>query len=109
MNSRYYIACGVISHANLKFNYTLNEIMKYYDWDEAHSLKEIYTVEEAYNIFLKSAASLKTKLVTLVLPDETICNLPYMFLMKGNKTIAVAAQQIINGKFQEVEINWYVE
>ena len=101
----YYLADGVIK-TYMNLDYTLNQIIKH-KWERAIPLIPM-DQEEVYNCFVTQAQFLKNKLIYFTSGEEKICYLPFYFLLKNNKIIACAAQQIIDGKLQPVEINWYI-
>ena len=101
----YYLADGVIKTC-IDLDYTLSQIIKH-KWERAIPLIPM-DQEEVYNCFVAQAQLLKNRLVYFISGKEKIYYLPFYFLLKDNKIVACAAQEIINRKLQEVTINWYI-
>ena len=102
----YYLAKGTIK-TYMNMDYTLNYIKEKYNWHTANALNSPYP-KEVYSWFVKESRYLKDLISYFVTENEKICNLPFYFLLHNNEIIACAAQQIIDGRLQPIEINWYI-
>ena len=102
----FYLAQGNIAISGGK-DCTLDFIKEHCPWKKGVVLSSISPFE-IYNYFLEEARYLKDSIHCFITENYKEYNIPFHFLLKDNEIIACAAQQIINGKLQPVEINWYI-
>ncbi len=105
----YYLAKGDIRVSLNKYNfdYTLEFIKNCCSWQEGVAFSSIFP-SKVYPLFLEEVRQLKNSITYFTTGDYKEYDIPFYFLLKDNEIIACAAQQIIDGKLQEVEINWYI-
>ena len=102
----FYLAQGDVTISGKK-DCTINFIKEYCPWKKGVALSSIFPFE-IYDYFLEEARYLKDSTHLFVTEGYKEYNIPFYFLLKDNEIIACAAQQIIDGKLQPVEINWYI-
>ena len=103
----YYLTQGnvIISREN---DCTLSFIKEHCSWEKGISLSSIFP-SEVFSYFLEEAYYLKNRATYFKTTDNyQEYHIPFYFLLKDDEIIACAAQEIINGKLQEVTINWYI-
>jgi len=103
----YYLTQGSVTISG-ENDCTLNFIKEHCPWEKGIVLSSIFPFE-VYNCFLEEARYLKNSIHCFITENYKEYNIPFYFLLKDNEIIACAAQEIINGKLQEVTINWYTE
>ena len=86
---------------------SIDFIKEHCPWKKGIPFLSIFPFE-VYDSFVKEACNLKNSVIYFATENYKEYNIPFYFLLKDNEIIACAAQQIINGKLQPVEINWYI-
>lgn len=103
----YYLAEGNVKICG-QFDCNIDFIKEHCHWEKGIPFSSISS-SEVFSYFLEEAHYLKNSATYFKTTDDhQEYNIPFYFLLKDDEIIACAAQEIINGKLQEVMINWYI-